>query len=151
MKLFAIINSFFFAGLLLAIAPVVWAHGTMIDVTADGNTVQVTALFETNEPMADAQIIVYAPDNPRDPWHTGVADANGSYQFDLDSTRTGEWAVTIRTAGHGEIVYLNVARDGTISVAQNGERSTWRTILLAGVVVLAFGGIAYYFRQTTTS
>lgn len=133
--------------LLLAIAPPVLAHGTDIRVTVDGATIQIAARFETDEPMSDAQIIVYAPDNPQEPWLSGVADTEGAYAFDLDPTLVGEWAITIRTGGHGEIVHLDVSRNGSVTVQQNNERSAWQTALMAGAVVAALGGVAFYFNK----
>ncbi|MGB1252691.1 MAG: hypothetical protein ACPG8W_18905 [Candidatus Promineifilaceae bacterium] len=140
-------QSFLTVLVLLAFVPTAWAHGTNIGVTVDGSTVQIEARFETGEPMSEAQIIVYTPNDPETPWLSGAADVEGAYSFDVDTTLVGEWAVTIRTGGHGEIVHLNVNRNGTIQVDQPSERNPIVTAIVAGVVVAGLGGVAYYFNQ----
>ena len=80
------------------------AHGTAIELAVvDGDTLTIHAEFDTGEPMSEAQILVYAADNPREAWLTGVADENGDYSFPVDTSIAGQWSVSIRTAGHGEI------------------------------------------------
>ena len=90
---------------LLAIAPTTWAHG--VDVShSSGEAVRVQALFDSGEPMADAQVSVFAPDDAQTPWVTGATDPAGNFAFVPDPTRIGRWEVQVRLAGHGEIVYI---------------------------------------------
>ncbi|MEM7117277.1 MAG: hypothetical protein AAF614_32890 [Chloroflexota bacterium] len=124
------------------------AHGTSMQMeVVNEATLELRALFDTGEPMSEAQITVYAADNPTEAWHSGVADENGFYAFDVDTSIRGEWAISIRTAGHGEILHLNVLRNGTISLAEVAERPLWQTILIAVAVVAALGGIAYRYSR----
>lgn len=126
---------------------VVWAHGTTIDLTANGRSVSLHALFDTGEPMSHAQIVVYAADNPRAAWLTGEADADGNFTFDVDPTIAGEWAISIRTAGHGELIHFNVGSNGAINLAAEAGRSPLQTWLLASGVVAVLGGVAWYFSR----
>ena len=59
------------------------AHGTDIKLTINENRVEIHALFDTGEPMSNAQITVYAADNPQEAWLSGEADADGRYSFAL--------------------------------------------------------------------
>lgn len=129
-----------------ALSPsVVQAHGAESRVEIDGSTITVTALYDTGETMSEAQIVIYTPDDPQNGWLAGVADTDGVYRFDLDNTLEGRWAVSIRTAGHGEILYLDVAADGTVSA--EGDSSGTTRIVLAVVVVLLLAAVAAYFSR----
>lgn len=121
------------------------AHGAESHVDVDGSSITVTALYDTGEVMSEAQVVVYTPDDPQNGWLTGVADKDGVYQFELDNSMRGRWAVSIRAAGHGEILYLNVAADGTVS-AEADSSGLVRTIL-AVVVVIALAGVAAFFSR----
>ncbi len=54
----------------LSLVPVtVYAHGTDIRLSViEHNQVEVQAQFDTGERMANAQILVYAADNPQKAW-----------------------------------------------------------------------------------
>ena len=84
------------------------AHGTDIQLTINENRVEILALFDTGEPMSNAQITVYAADNPQEVWLSGEADGDGRYSFAVDSSISGEWGISVRTAGHGELLYFDV-------------------------------------------
>jgi nickel transport protein len=131
----------------LPMAAVAHAHGTSIELIASGDEILIHALFDSGEPMSNAQISVYAPDNPREAWLTGEADADGRYSFTVDTSINGAWAVSIRTAGHGELLHFNVTRSGRISLDETTERTPQQTALIAGGVVAALGGIAWYFSR----
>ena len=129
-------------------APLLHAHGTRIELSVDGQTLRMQALFDTGEPMSAAQIVVYAADNPRQAWHSGVADEEGNYSFTVDKAIQGQWAISVRTAGHGEILYFDVSPDGVIDVTQRSGRTPLQTGLLAGGVLAVLGSIAWYFSRS---
>jgi hypothetical protein len=60
-------------------------------------THEVTAQFATSDgkPMADAEVRVFAPDDPTTPVETGHADAAGKFVFDAD--KDGMWSAEART------------------------------------------------------
>ncbi|HSH05704.1 MAG TPA: hypothetical protein VLL52_24520 [Anaerolineae bacterium] len=131
---------------LLLLPTIAYAHGTVITLgIATPPTITINALYDTGEPMSEAQILVYAADDPRNAWHTGTADTAGNYQFDLDTNIEGQWSIAIRTAGHGEIRYLYVARNGDITLEQPEKRPLWQTALMATIVIVALLGIAWYY------
>lgn len=136
----------------LVSVPAVLAHATAIEVAVVGEqTIELVALFDTGEPMSEAQVVVYAADNPREAWLSGVADEAGNYTFDIDPAITGQWSVSVRTAGHGEILYLNVANGGTITIERPSSRPAWLTPVLAVIVVgVLVGGGLYSSRKRKT-
>ncbi|QQE66994.1 hypothetical protein GFS31_36990 [Leptolyngbya sp. BL0902] len=120
----------------------VFAHGAKIEYQPI-NGIEVQARYDSGEPMRAAQVNVYAPDNPSEPWQTGVTDDDGRFVFSPDPSRPGNWEVMVRQAGHGDVVAIPVgeapaaanasttgdsaasgssATDGTTEVADNANR-----------------------------
>ena len=83
------------------------AHGAMIDVTQTTGFV-IRAGYDTGQPMSEAQVTVYAPDNPVTPWKTGRADADGRFSFVPDPAIPGTWAIQARQAGHGAMAHIRI-------------------------------------------
>ncbi|MEM7335068.1 MAG: hypothetical protein AAF490_23525 [Chloroflexota bacterium] len=124
------------------------AHGTDIRLTvAENDQVQINAIFDTGEPMSEAQIIVYAANDPQTAWHNGVADMNGTYFFPVDTSIAGDWAITVRTAGHGELLHFTVSERGVISTGAETARPAWQTTVGALFVVIMLGGVAYFYSR----
>ncbi|MEM1426534.1 MAG: hypothetical protein AAGF75_08295 [Cyanobacteria bacterium P01_H01_bin.130] len=88
------------------------AHGAHVTYqviqTSSGPTVRVLAAYDTDEPMAAAQVSIYHPETPQTPWMTGITDPGGQFEFSPDSSNkgVGEWAIKVRQAGHGALVTL---------------------------------------------
>lgn len=96
-------------GLLLAVgATAAYAHGVVINYTAnDQGEIEFEAAFDNGEPLAKAQVTIYAPSDPATPYLTAEADEDGHYVFMPD--QVGRWSVQFRVAGHGDIVHLDIA------------------------------------------
>jgi len=103
----------------LALAAPVTAHGSNISYTT-GPAVALVAQFDNGEPMAGAQVTIYAPDDPVNPWMTGTCDAEGRFTFMPDPDRPGNWEVQVRQSGHGDIVVIPVGA-GMATAAGMGE------------------------------
>lgn len=129
--------------------PFVSAHGTNISYEVEGNSVAITAMFDNGEPMADAQYVVYAPNDPTEPIVTGQADSNGFFVINIDPAISGNWDVTIRTGGHGEIVNIPVAENGQIGelLSTSEGRPLWQTALIVVGVFAVLGGIGLAARK----
>jgi nickel transport protein len=136
---------------IFSIAGLAAAHGVTIDYTI-AMTVQLTGTFDSGEPMANAQVTVYAPDDPADPWLVGEADENGAFSFVPDPDMPGTWDVQMRTAGHGDMVHIPIGTDGALSASTG--MTPGQIILMSASVIWGFVGTALYFsarRRTTTS
>ena len=120
------------------------AHGTEINYKLT-KAIEVEALFDTGEPMANAQVIVYAPDNPEKAWLQGEADAQGRFIFTPDTSIAGRWDVTIRTAGHGDVLYIPIEA-GEITV-NNNTTNRFQTMLMGAMGLWGFIGTALYFSR----
>lgn len=124
------------------------AHGT--DITyAVGTQIQLQAAFDSGEPMANAQVTVYAPDDPAEPWLVGEADADGYFAFAPDTTIPGRWAVFVRTAGHGDTLYFDMDDTATITgtASAGGGFTVPQIILMSASVIWGLVGTALYFAR----
>ena len=107
-------------GGLVMVAPA-FAHGAKIEYQPI-NGIEIHARYDSGEPMSVAQVNVYAPDNPSEPWQTGTTDDEGRFVFTPDPSRPGNWEVMVRQAGHGDI--LGVPVEGNSAAADSaGEDS----------------------------
>ena len=123
----------------------VYAHGASIEYTVD-MTVEIYATYDSGEPMAGAQVIVYAPDNPTTPWLTGVCDDEGRFSFTPDTTSTGTWDVQVRLAGHGGMIHIPVG-EGTVGTGGTGGYSVAQIVVMAVCVIWGIAGTALYFMR----
>ncbi len=130
--------------LLLGSVGRVAAHGAKIAYSLD-TVVTIQAAYDSGEPMAEAQVVVYAPNDPATPWLTGVADENGRFTFTPDPTLPGTWDVQVRQAGHGDIVHILVGGGG--GAASSGGFSTAQIVLMSASVVWGLVGTALYFSR----
>jgi nickel transport protein len=131
---------------LLTAGPAV-AHGAFVDVT-EIQAVAIGARYDTDEPMAGAQVSVFAPDDQAQPWHVGQTDAAGRFVFVPDD-RAGRWAIQVRQAGHGAMGYVEVdtAAGVTPTIAAPAGLDPMQRVLMVASVVWGCIGTALYFRR----
>ena len=141
-SLFAALTGFLLAGPAMA-------HGAFVDVAAV-DAVGIHARYDTGEPMADAQVAVFAPDDPAQPWLVGQTDAAGQFVF-IPDDRAGRWAIQVRQAGHGAMGYVELSTDGAavaVTTTTAGTGLTWaQRLLMVACVLWGAGGTALYFRR----
>lgn len=135
----------------LSYARATHAHGTAIEVTQAA--VEIKARFDTGEPMADAQVLVYAPGTPETPWKKGQTDAEGTYLFSPAAEMPGDWEVTVRKAGHGGTTtfLVNSAGESTGATGQAaGAAPPTQKWLSMAAMVWGFIGTALFFSRKTS-
>jgi nickel transport protein len=118
------------------------AHGTIVKHKII-QTVEIEASYESGEPMANAQITVYAPDRPAKPWLQGTADARGRFIFSPDAV--GSWEVKVRKAGHGEIVRISISDEGETS--RLSSVNPLQKLAMTAAVIWGFVGTALFFSR----
>ncbi|PPS45583.1 carboxypeptidase-like regulatory domain-containing protein [Chroococcidiopsis sp. TS-821] len=145
------------------------AHGVRMQAR-ETQAIEVNAEYDTGEPMAQAQVIVYAPNDPATPWLEGTTDKNGNFIFTPDASQPGNWSVQVRQAGHGGIVNIPVEGDrapteeNTTVAAPEPETNTPRVvtnesanftplqlILMGASGVWGFIGTALFFMRGNKS
>lgn len=130
--------------LLLCMVGATLAHGAKIEYTVVTG-VEIQAAYDTGDPMAGGQVVVYAPDDPSSPWLTGVCDGEGRFAFAPDPDKPGTWDVQVRQAGHGDIVHIDI---GAGAATSGGSGLTVPQILLmAGCVAWGCIGTALFYSR----
>jgi nickel transport protein len=101
-------------------------------------THEVTAQFATpdGKPMANAQVQVFAPGDPKTPIVTGHTDANGKFVFDAD--RDGFWSAEARGADQVARVMIRVG-------GETQPQSRVSPFLVFGVLAILLA-IAIWYR-----
>ncbi|ASC71127.1 Carboxypeptidase regulatory-like domain protein [Halomicronema hongdechloris C2206] len=133
----------------IAIAMPAWGHGVDLGYRQT-QAVEITATFDSGEPMANAQVAVYAPDDPSQPWLTGTTDEQGRFVFSPDRAEAGTWEVTVRQAGHGDVIAIPVDEDAGATLATtsgHGDLSPLQRWVLAAAVIWGFIGTALFFAR----
>jgi nickel transport protein len=113
----------------------VLAHGAAVSYRVTSKAVEIEAAFDTGIPMANAQVVVYAPDQSK-PWLTGKADSQGHFAFTPPADQAGTWQVTVRHAGHGKILNIPVGLESAAPPSGSSESISPLLRSLLGVVVV---------------
>lgn len=95
--------SIFFLLNLLILQPNTHAHGVKI-IPKISQAISVQAEYDSGLPMQQAQVIVYAPNQPTEPWIKGMTNKEGKFIFIPDSKLSGNWQIKVSQAGHGNII-----------------------------------------------
>lgn len=147
-------------------SPKTLAHNTQI-VYRQTEAVEIVAQYDNGSPIANAQVVVYAPNNETQPWQKGTTDNEGKFMFVPNSSITGNWSVKVRSAGHGGIINIPVESSSletnnyseedestfTItqtkesSLANNRQPSIFQKMMMAATGVWGFVGTALYFSR----
>jgi nickel transport protein len=126
-------------------APVaVLAHGAHIQ-SRTATAVEIQAAYDSGDPMAEAQVQVYAPDDPQTPVVTGLTDTAGRFVFVPD--QPGNWEISVRQAGHGDIAVIPVTSDGGLAegFTNDGGLTLLQRVVVAGAVTWGCLGTALFF------
>jgi len=142
-KLIACLIFVLILGLVLPIKA--YAHGAKVEYTVD-IAIELVATYDDDQPMAGAQVTVYAPDDPSTPWLTGVCDDEGRFSFIPDTSKPGTWDVQVRKAGHGDIVHIPIGEDMVVTGGAGGY-TPLQIVLMAACVIWGGVGTALYFSR----
>ena len=142
-----------FLGLGLVPVQQAWAHAALVTAhPVPGLLIQ--AQYDTGEPMASAQVVVYGPNNPTAPTISGITNAKGQFRFVPTIGETGTWSIQVRQAGHGAMVHVPIHEDG-VSPSHEHRHTSGLTALqkaiMAAAVVWGFIGTALFFQSRRVS
>lgn len=129
------------------------AHGVSVEYRQTA-AIEIRAAFDGGEPMADAQVTVYAPDDPTAPWLQGSTDEMGHFAFVPDRSLSGNWDVRVRKSGHGDIISipLEATQEGepmttTPWESARGGYTTVQKVTMAAIGVWGLVGTALFFAR----
>lgn len=135
----------------------VLAHGARIDYQ-QSSAIVIRATYDDGTPMAEAQAVIYAPNDPTAPWLKGMTNESGEFSFVPDPDLSGSWDVKVRQSGHGNIVSIpldsgaisneeTVTMSSNANVAKSSGYSTGQKLLMAIAGVWGFIGTALFFAR----
>ncbi|AFZ43236.1 hypothetical protein PCC7418_1028 [Halothece sp. PCC 7418] len=143
---------------LLTAAPV-FAHGAAIEHRKT-SAIEIRATYDSGEPMANAQVTVYSPSNPTQPWLKGTTTDDGTFVFVPDPEVTGNWDVKVRQSGHGDLVSIPVETTPTTTASdpnpdpaqasnawQGGNYTPLQKAMMAALGIWGFVGTALFFAR----
>lgn len=122
----------------------VLAHGVEFKYESNSSYL-ITGFFDDGSPLSAAQVTIYAPDDPKKPWGTGISDEQGQYLLTPDLTKPGIWTVQFRKAGHGGTINLDIG--GQMGSSSSTAYSTTQIVLMVIAVLWGFVGTALYFKR----
>ncbi|NJL82261.1 MAG: carboxypeptidase regulatory-like domain-containing protein [Chloroflexaceae bacterium] len=146
---------------LIGLPGAVLAHGATVEYR-QVQAIEIDATYSGGQPMGNAQVTVYAPNNPAKPWLTGMTDPQGRFSFTPDPAQPGNWEVKVRQAGHGDLVTVPVREEIALSPSKTKESaslSRWvargdrdyasktQQVLLGAAGVWGFFGTALFFAR----
>ena len=147
---------YFFFTLLafFAIPKTALAHGADLQYR-ETSAIAVQAKYDDGTPMANAQVVVYAPSDRATPWLKGTTDDAGKFSFVPDATaeNAGDWDIKVRQAGHGDITSIPIA-DGKLADVADSQLSSGaaytpsQKIVMAAAVGWGFLGTALFFSRS---
>jgi nickel transport protein len=126
------------------------AHGANIAYQST-KALKINASYDSGQPMSKAEVSIYSPDDPSNPWLTGTTNESGEFIFIPDPDQIGNWEVKVRQAGHGHMITIPVS-DSQISTAPASSSSPKNyTPMQKGLMIISVGwgcvGTALFFSR----
>lgn len=144
-----LLGGFLLVVLVLCSFTEVRAHGVVTGYTKKTGIV-ITAQYETGHPMSEAQVAVFAPNQPTEPWLTSNLDENGRFSFVPDNSMPGTWSVQVRQLGHGAMIHIPVG-DSDIQEPETAPAASMtplqRVVVAACVIWGGIGTTLYFSRR----
>ena len=122
----------------------VFGHGSKYEILS-GGVIGIRAAFDTGVPMADADVLIFAP-NETVVTMKSRTDSRGVVCFAPD--RAGAWVLQVRAeGGHGMRINLEVDENSLAAASAAGfsSLSDLQKIFLAVCVCWGFVGTGLYF------
>lgn len=151
-------NRFYFVLSLLltftAVPKSVLAHGASIEYR-ENTAITIKAKYDDGKPMANAQVVIYAPSDRATPWLKGTTDESGNFTFvpDTKPENAGSWDVKVRQSGHGDIASIplekgQLATTETVKASVMSGYSPSQKLIMAAAVGWGFVGTALFFSRS---
>lgn len=123
-----------------------FAHGVELSYEAV-KVVEITALYDSGDPLAGGQVAVFSPDDPADPWLTGTCDDEGKFFFTPNPNRPGLWEVQVRLAGHGGLIRIEVADESSFFAGTTGYTTLQKLVMALAVIWGLTGTVLFFSRR----
>ncbi len=123
----------------------VYPHGTTYSIIRS-RRVTIRAAYDSGEPMADADVLVFPPGAAQAARKTQT-DPRGVFHFTPD--RPGSWTLQVRDrSGHGLRINLDINEDLTTGASPSAAGLTWpQKLIMAVCVVWGCVATALFFKR----
>ena len=131
----------------------IYAHGSKINYRQT-RAIEIKATYDDGTPMAEAQIVVYAPNNPSIPWMKGQTDAKGKFTFIPNYKIAGNWDIKVRQSGHGSTIAIPVSNKANLTTqisTGNPQYTVMQKLVMTAVTTWGFVGTALFFSRRKVS
>lgn len=131
-------------GLVLGLPTKVFAHAVQTNFVMTSD-LELQSVFSTGEPFQQAEVKVFAPNNPNEPWLQGTTDEKGNFSFKPDPSIPGNWEVQIGEGGHADYLTVPVTEQGVDEkqISDSDPLPAW-LVLAAGVSTIGTcGGVVW--------
>lgn len=142
---------------LVAVPAKAFAHGANIEYR-ETSAITIEAKYDDGKPMANAQVVVYAPSDRATPWLKGTTDEAGNFTFvpDTDAKNLGDWDIKVRQSGHGDITSIPITGDAentadTRLSSDGGGYTSAQKVVMAAAGIWGFVGTALFFARSKSS
>jgi len=129
------------------------AHGAKANYKIT-SSIEIQANYDSGQPMKNAQVTVYSPADPNQPWSKGLTDEKGYFWFTPDYSQAGYWEVKVRQAGHGALISIPI--DSKVNNnSQNSEvvrnnlqefSPLQKALMIASVIWGCVGTALFFYR-----
>lgn len=133
--------------LALALAAALGAHDLTLRVEYAQPAVLLYAVYGGSEPVTDAAVSIFSPQNPDSPYQTGVTDLAGVFAF--APAGAGQWRVVVDD-GYGHRAEQSVPVDWAATAsagAASGARSTADKAILGVSIIFGLTGALLWFQS----
>ncbi|MFB6274900.1 MAG: carboxypeptidase regulatory-like domain-containing protein [Halothece sp.] len=138
--------------------PPALAHGVAI-AHRQTSAIEIRATYDNGKPMSNAQVVVYAPNNPAEPWLKGTTTQEGTFAFVPDRDIQGDWDVKVRKSGHGDLISIPIENSETGSPQQTQASNRWQggnytplqKAIMAALGVWGFIGTGLFFARNKSN
>ncbi len=124
------------------------AHGANITYQTTA-AIKINATYDSGQPMSNAQVSIYSPDEPGNSWLTGTTDETGQFIFIPDPNKLGNWEIKVRQAGHGNIISIPWGENQTTANLNQPVYSQNYTPMQKALMIVSVGwgfvGTALFF------
>ena len=145
--------------MLTALPTKVLSHGANIQYR-ETSAVTIQAKYDDGKPMANAQVVIYAPSDRATPWQKGTTDDLGNFTFvpDLTSQNVGDWDIKVRQSGHGDITTIPLGKEQLATAnsqaqlrSTGGDYTSTQKLVMAAAGIWGFVGTALFFSRSKSA
>lgn len=117
--------------------------------------IEIRGEYDNGDPMSEAQVTIYAPENPNEPWLEGTTQEDGTFVFVPDPEQAGGWVARVRKGGHGDMTTIQVETAQAEETPTQANSNDWQggsytplqRALMAIIGVWGFVGTALFFAR----